>query len=776
MKTSSASLRCVRTTRLCGFWTALLTAAILVSTAHGQAVKFVAPQRLANADGQPFDTYKAFAGRFHTGSRVDIAFTGITFQFLGPREFHDVALNQGSGSFNVIVSNPGIDNSGPNGSIGNPGPDLAADFNRDGLTDLVSLVPGGFELQFAIGDGTFTDGEFVPVDSFNSDVTSVVAADFDRNGTMDLAALTSRNTVVIMLNDGHGVFHAAFTYPAPTAVATFGGGSLVAGDINGDTLPDLAVIAGGTVTPYISTHGGALTRGATYNVAAFGPAEIKDVNGDGHGDIVFVSRGGIGILLGSSSGQLTAGKTVSSPGAGLLVVADVNKDGRMDLVVAGGWFPSFVNVYFGNGNGTFKTPTTYSVGNGNTSLIAGDFYGKGNVDLATLDEGDAGLTLLKNLGNGYYQAATVTHSPNATGIVAGDFNRDGRQDVAVVNTPTCASPCKGSVTVFPGSGSNYFNPGKTYPIGMHGSAIAAGDLNGDKILDLVVVNSVAGDTFDTSVLLGNADGTFKPTRNYKLGSLSNEVFLVDVNHDGRLDLFTDGGVALGRGDGTFGTRKPFPSFSFQPSMHFGIGDVNRDGKFDVVAVTSADCVMKMQVLQGDGKGGFTPKAVVFEDYSDPVTSIVLARLRPGGPIDIVYSRAGQCNIQNPAQFFSGVSGFAGNGDGTFPTSIDVESGAGMGDPVEIGPVVVADFNGDGKLDVGVGAYDFFAVAPGNGDLTFQPQQVFAASAGPLTVGTGTKAITVTNGIAVADFLKDGKPDVALTSGLGVARLYNVTPK
>ena len=289
MKTSSASLRCVRTTRLCGFWTALLTAAILVSTAHGQAVKFVAPQRLANADWQPFDTYKAFAGRFHTGSRVDIAFTGITWEFLGPREYSDVALNQGSGSFKVITSNPGI---------GDPGMDLAADFNRDGLTDLVSLGSGGFELQFAIGDGTFTDGEFVPVDSFNSDVTSVVAADFDRNGTMDLAALTSRNTVVIMLNDGHGVFHAAFTYPAPTAVATFGGGSLVAGDINGDTLPDLAVIAGGTVTPYISTHGGALTRGATYNVAAFGPAEIKDVNRDGHGDIVFVSRGGIGILLG----------------------------------------------------------------------------------------------------------------------------------------------------------------------------------------------------------------------------------------------------------------------------------------------------------------------------------------------------------------------------------------------------------------------------------------------------------------------------------------------
>ena len=96
--------------------------------------------------------------------------------------------------------------------------------------------------------------------------------------------------------------------------------------------------------------------------------------------------------------------------------------------------------------------------------------------------------------------------------------------------------------------------------------------------------------------------------------------------------------------------------------------------------------------------------------------------------------------------------------------------------MEIGPVVVADFNGDGKLDVGVGAYDFFAVARGNGNLTFQPQQVFAASARPLTVGTGVNSTSVSNGIAVGDFQKSGRSDVVLTSGLGVARLYNVTPK
>jgi FG-GAP-like repeat len=767
-----ASLRNHRTAHLRALFSVLATAFALVSdsaTAQNRAVKFVAPPRLGNFEGVPDGSYKALAGHFRTASRLDIAFTGISFQFTAPHQFQDVALNQGAGSFGVISSNPGA-------SDINVGPDLSADFNGDGLTDLVSNTSNGLQLQFANGDGTFTDGESITVDSSNSGVNASVAADFDGDGTIDLAALTTANTIVILLNDGHGVFHAAFTYAAPSAAAN-SEVTLAAGDINGDTLPDLVVLAGGTVTPYISTHGGALTKGTTYTVGAGFSAEIKDVNGDGYGDVIFVSQTGVGILLGSSSGHLSPGKSISNPGGFLLVVADFNKDGIMDLAVSGTHYASFVNVYFGNGNGTFKAPTTYSVGNHSVSLIAGDFYGRGNVDLATFDDGDASLTLLQNTGNGYFQAATVTRSANATGIVAGDFNRDGKQDVAVVNTPTCASSCKGTVTVFPGSGSNFFNPGKTYPIGMHGSAIAAGDLNGDGILDLVVVNSIAGDAVDTSVLLGNADGTFKAAHNYTLGSRSNEVYLVDVNHDGRLDLVTAGGVALGKGDGTFEARKAFPNFSFQPDMHFAVGDVNGDGNLDVVAVTSGTCTMTMQVLQGDGKGGFAAKSVVFDGDSETVSSIALARLRTGGPLDIVYSSGGSCFFSSGASSESGAQGFAGAGDGTFPTSFDAAFGAGMSDPFITGPIVVADFNGDGKPDVGVAANGFFLVSRGNGDRTFQrPEQVFAADSVATPVGTGTSARSVANGVAVADFQKDGRPDVVLTSGLGVARLYNVTPK
>src|ERR1019366_4889150 len=235
----------------------------------------------------------------------------------------------------------------------------------------------------------------------------------------------------------------------------------------GDTLPDVALIYGGNITPFLSTHGGALTRGTTYAIGATAsgaPAVIADVNHDGFGDIAIPTVSGVKFMLGSSSGQLKSGSTVTVAGVPAIALADFNNDGAMDLAVAGtlppySISPSFVNVYLGNNSGTFGAPTVYSTGNMPVSLIAGDFYGKGRIDLMTFNAGDAGLTLLQNIGGGHFQGATVTHSSNATGIVAGDFNRDGKQDVAVVNTPNCKSPCKGTVTVFPGTGSNYFNPG-----------------------------------------------------------------------------------------------------------------------------------------------------------------------------------------------------------------------------------------------------------------------------------------------------------------------------
>lgn len=756
------------------FILASLTSAFGLSPALGQVkpVKFVAAPTVARGSTQ-VGAYKAFAGHFSRDGRLDVAFSGMTNNSPVSSSFSEVALNQGNGMFTTVDSGAGRINDGLTGA------DQGADLNGDGITDVLTGVENQIQIQLGNGDGTFGDASFITLDGGASPVAFAVA-DFDGNGTNDLVVLTSNNTLVILLNDGKANFHTAFTYTVPPS------GAMAVGDINGDTLPDVALLTSEGLTLYMSTHGGALTRGMTYNVGSSGLLPIiADVNHDGFGDVVLSTATGIKFMLGSSSGQLTSGTSLAIGPFIALVLADFNNDGAMDVAVAGSSASlspaSFVSVYLGNTSGGFSAPTVYGIGNGPVSLIAGDFYGTGRIDLMAFDAGDADLSLLQNIGGGRFQAAAVTHSSNATGLVAGDFNRDGKLDVAAVNTPNCKSPCKGTVTVFPGTGSNYFSAGTTYPIGMHGAAIAAGDLNHDGILDLVVVNSTAGDAADTSVLLGNANGTFQPARNYTLGSLSNEVVLIDMNKDGNLDLVTAGGVALGKGDGTFAARKPFPGFSFDPSLHFAVADVNGDGKLDVVLVDTGagGCGNEFQVLLGDGKGGFTTGENIFNDGGQPVMSIALARLRAGAAYDIIYSFAGGCNGQVGGETFSGVAGYIGDGHGTgtFTKTFTAMTGELFSDVILSGPVVVADFNGDGKVDVGVGTADHFAVALGNGDETFQPQQLFTVDNYPQQSFNPNTGVTteVQSGIVVGDFLKDGKIDVALTSGLGVARLYNATP-
>ena len=185
-----------------------------------------------------------------------------------------------------------------------------------------------------------------------------------------------------------------------------------------------------------------------------------------------------------------------------------------------------------------------------------------------------------------------------------------------------------------------------------------------------------------------------------LGSLSNDVVLIDMNKDGKLDLVTAGGVALGKGDGTFAARKPFPGFSFDPTLHIAVADANGDGKLDVVLAESGSnvgsCSNEFQVLLGDGKGSFTIGQNILNEVGEPVTSIVLARLRAGGAYDILYSQVGGCGAQAGGETISGVGVYIGDGHGTgtFTNNIGVVRGEQFSDLIVNGPVVVADFNGD----------------------------------------------------------------------------------
>ncbi len=788
-------------------------AAIPTARAQNGAVSFTSSNSIYSAE-----TYQnrslhgpgnLVAGYFNHDKQLDFVFGGTDSFVPFPVPFLDIALNRGNGTYAVST----IGNS-PTGD----GPNLAADLNGDGNTDLVYYGAGplntmqGINIWYSDGHGGFPTVVNYPVDNANSVCLFAVAGDFNDDGKMDLAVVTSASTLVVLLNEGSEKFRPAYSYSIPTIPGASGFNTahfgMVAGELNGDYKADLALIYGGAkaaIIPFFATNGGALKRGGTYSLSAslssFGGATIGDVNKDGYGDVAVATDSGVRLMLGSSSGAFRTGAYLASGAVpcaapsyephtaplSCVVLADFNKDGKVDLAVATAKeLKSYqstngaIYVYPGLGDGAFSTPTVYSAANEVTALLAADAYGAGNTDLITAD-GYGSVSILRNNGSGRFDGAIITPSPSANGMVTADFNHDGKPDLAVVDTANCKAPCSGAVTVFPGTNSTYFGAGKRYSIGMHGSAIAAGDLNGDGVKDLVVVNATAGDDADTSVLLGNKDGTFQSARNYKLGSLSNDAFLADANKDGKLDLVEDGGVALGKGNGTFGPLTPFPGgLGFDVNAHFGVGDFNGDGSPDVAFgnVQNDSCNAGLQILFGNGAGQFSSGPLLFGTPA-PIRYVTAGHLHPGKYDDVVVSggASGPCGGGTGYDDGSGIMAYLNNGNDTF-TPAGGES-AEFEYLLEAGPVAIADFNGDGRNDIGVSdpANNRFVVLTGNGDGTFNNHALFTATNLPqnagTTAGTAENGYDLTgNGIAVADFDHNGLPDVVLSSSLGVSRLYS----
>ena len=672
-------------------------------------------------------------------------------------------------------------------------PVLAADMNGDGLSDLILNQPlsASFGVQLSNADSTLRAPVYYAPAAISPDavLSAEASGDFNGDGRNDLAVIStvftftstgqSTSTLTIFLNNGAGVLKEGPSYVLDPVPANENAPLLVAGELDGDHRADLAVVyrsASGKVNPYYATGNGSFRKGGTFAAGPYpAAAAIGKLTFSGYGDIAVTTQKGVVILAGSSTGTFTAGGTIVYPypvppfGAGAqLILADLDKDGNLDIAFTD---TDFVDVFWGKGTGQFTGPDVFSVPAFPVALLAADTSGSGREDLISASQ-DASVFILANEGSRHFRAVSNTHSPLASGIVADDFNRDGRQDIAVVNTPTCKAPCNGAVTVFPGTGSTYFAPGKRYTIGMHGTGIATGDLNGDGVPDLVITNATAGDNADTSVLLGLQSGGFAAPLNITLGSLSSEAFLVDMNKDGKLDLVEDGGVALGRGNGTFEALKPFPGgLGFgQPyptafSMHLAVGDVNGDGIPDVVASFvppgMSAFASEVFVLQGDGKGNFAANQL--DDANllvQQVVGIAIASLRKGAAPDIILAN----NIvdANAGNAINAVV-FKGQGAGNF-----VENTASMVnmDAGSSGTIAIQDFNHDGFPDIGMISGDHFAVALGKGDGTFTSP---LPSTFPVTSATQTNPAA---GMAVADFNNDGWPDVMVTNNSGIARLYD----
>jgi hypothetical protein len=646
-----------------------------------------------------------------------------------------------------------------------PPEDVAiADVNGDGIPDLISAnnsvsgsSPVGGTISVMLGKGAGKFGAPMTQTIGPAGVVSLLVADFTGNGIPDLVVSDADANVYFLNGNGNGTFGAPVSIPGNFAVAPR---MLLTADFNGDGIPDLAIPT--AITPTDAASGVAILLGngngtftaaseLTINVVA--PFAVADFNGDGIPDLAIPAEPNNGvpnavaivqIYLGNGNGTFLTGTDVelySPMTAGGVAAADFNGDGNNDIAVS--YTDSSLNttkfaIYDGNGNGTFGSGTAIPCDLGPQAPIIADFNGDGKPDIALPSALGDTVAVYLNLGGGSFSIDYYIVGGSAVAVAAGDLYQsdDGVPDLAVANLSGSSI-----ATLQNMESGTFYGPVSASRVG---NSLATADFNGDGNLD---VATSGGD-----VLLGNGKGQYTVSPvivAYPQGS----VLAADINGDGIPDLttgFLNVSVALGLGDGAFSP----PVISVLPSQISGMvsGDFNGNGKVDLLVTSTST---GLSLLEGNGNGTFQQAQTV----------------APGNFIGVVAADFnGDGNLDAAAIKFNATVNayqvllYLGEGTGKFQAPVTLKA------EIDAASLLAMDVNNDGKIDLIVGGTTTgasptaVAVLFGNGNGTFHNPAIYATS-----VAQGVPAVVA---LTAGNFNGSGRIDIAAATASSLIILLN----